>query len=53
MIPEDTLNEDAKNEFIKIKEIEEMVDRENLVYKVNIHIVLKFSNNKNFWQGHL
>ena len=35
MIPKNTLIEDAKNELYKIKEIEKMVDRENLVYKTN------------------
>ena len=34
-IPENTLTEEAKNELNKIKEIEKVVDRENLVYRKN------------------
>ena len=34
-IPENTLTEEAKIELNKIKEIEKMVDRENLYYKKN------------------
>ena len=37
MIPEDILNEEAKNELNKIKEIEKTVDRKNLVYRANEH----------------
>ena len=33
MIPENTLNEEAKNELNEIKEIEKTVDRENLYYE--------------------
>ena len=32
MVPENALTDKAKNELNKIKKIEEMVDRENLVY---------------------
>ena len=32
---ENTLNEQAKNELNKIKEIRKTVDRENLVYRTN------------------
>ena len=35
MTPENTLNEEAKNELNKIKEIEKTVDKENLVYRTN------------------
>ena len=35
MIPENILNEEAKNELNKIKEIEKTVDRENFVYRAN------------------
>ena len=34
-IPEKILNEEAKNELNKIKEIEKTVDRENLYYRIN------------------
>ena len=34
-IPESTLSEEAKNELIKIREIEKLVDREILYYKTN------------------
>ena len=33
MIPEDILNDEAKNELNKIKEIEKTVDREKLIYR--------------------
>ena len=33
MIPEDILNNEAKNELDKIKEIEKSVDRENLIHR--------------------
>ena len=48
MIPEDILNEEAKNELNKIKGIEKTVDRENLIYR-DIDIVLKILKQKNFW----
>ena len=35
MIPENILNEEAKNELNRIKEIEKTVDRENFVYRAN------------------
>ena len=36
MIPKSALNNDeAKEEFNKIKDIEKTVDRENLIYKTN------------------
>ena len=35
MIPENTLTEEAKNGFNKIKEIEKAVHREKLVYRTN------------------
>ena len=35
MITENALNEEAKNELIKIKEIEKTIDRENLVYRTS------------------
>ena len=35
MIPENILNEEAKNELNRIKEIEKTVDRENFVYRGN------------------
>ena len=35
VIPENILTEDAKNELDEIKEIEKLVDRENLFYKTN------------------
>ena len=31
MIPENTLSEEAKNKLNKIKEIEKMIEKENLV----------------------
>ena len=37
MTPEDILSREAKSELNKIKEIEKMVERENLVYKANEH----------------
>ena len=44
-IPENTLTEETKNEFNKIKEIEKTVDGENLYYKTN-----KYTDNfHNFW----
>ena len=36
-IPENTLSEEAKNELNKIKEIEQIVDREKLYYRANKH----------------
>ena len=33
MIPEDILNDEAKNELNKIKEIEKTIDREKLIYR--------------------
>ena len=35
MIPEDILNDEAKNELNKIKEIEKTVDREKLIYRAS------------------
>ena len=35
MIPENTLTEEAKYELKRIKGIEKMIDRENLVYRTN------------------
>ena len=35
MIPENTLTEEAKYELKRIKEIEKMIERENLVYRTN------------------
>ena len=35
MIPENTLSEEAKNELNEIKEIEKVVNKENLVYRTN------------------
>ena len=35
MIPENTLSEEAKNELNEIKEIEKIVNKENLVYRTN------------------
>ena len=37
MIPENTLTEEVKYDLKRIKEIEKMVDRENLVYRTNEH----------------
>ena len=37
VIPENTLSEEAKNELNKIKEIEQIVDREKLYYRANKH----------------
>ena len=34
-IPEDKLSEEAKNEIVKIKEKEKIVNRENLIYKTS------------------
>ena len=34
-IPENTLTEEPKNELNKIKDIEKMVGRENLIYRTN------------------
>ena len=42
-IPENTLNEEAKNELNKIKEIERTVDREKLYYKT-IKYTYNFQN---------
>ena len=42
-IPENTLTEETKNEFNKIKEIEKTVNGENLYYKaINIQIISIF-----------
>ena len=42
IIPEDILNDEAKKEINKIKEIEKTVDRGNLIFReLNIHTVLK------------
>ena len=50
MIPEKRLHEKAKIELNKIKDIEEMVERENLVYRTNECMYSsKCSNNKHFW----
>ena len=35
MIPENTLSEEAKYELNEIKEIEKIVNKENLVYRTN------------------
>ena len=48
VISENVLNEEAKNELTKIKEIQKMVDRENLYYRTNKYIS-DLSNNKHFW----
>ena len=45
MIPENTLTEETKNEFDKIKEIKKTVDRENLVYRTSEYTC----SFKNFW----
>ena len=37
-IPEDQLNEEAKKEIEKIKEIEKMVNREDLTFETNKHV---------------
>ena len=45
MIPENALSEEFKNELNKIKEIEKMVERGNVVYRAN-----KYRYNfENFW----
>ena len=44
MIPENTFREEARYELNKIKQIEETVDRENIVYRANKYIC----NFKNF-----
>ena len=46
---------EAKNEMDKIVKIEKPADREKLIYKASEYkySFLKFSNNKNFWQGYL
>ena len=41
VIPENTLSEEAKNELNKIKEIEQIVDREKLYYRANKHFKKK------------
>ena len=38
MIPENTLSQEAKNELNEIKELENTVDRKNLVYRTNEYI---------------
>ena len=44
-------NDEAKEEFNKIKEIEKDVDREKLFYKSNKKKQFeKFSNNKDVWR---
>ena len=48
VISENVLNEEAKNELTKIKEIQKTVDRENLYYRTNKYIS-DLSNNKRFW----
>ena len=48
VISENVLNEEAKNELTKIKEIQKTVDRENLYYRTNKYIS-DLSNNKHFW----
>ena len=35
MIPQDVLNDEAKNKLNQIKEIEKTLDRENLVYRAS------------------
>ena len=45
VIPENTLSEEAKNELNKIKEIEKMVDREWLYYRINEYTL----NVQNCW----
>ena len=40
MIPEDILNEEAKNQLNKIKEKEQTVDRENLLVETFITVKL-------------
>ena len=37
-IPEDQLNEEAKKEIEKIKEIEKMVNRKDLTFETNKHV---------------
>ena len=47
-------NDEAKEEFNKIKEIEKDVDREKLFYKSNKKKQFeKFSNNKDIWRRYL
>ena len=47
-------NDEAKEEFNKIKEIEKDVDREKLFYKSNKKKQFeKFSNNKDVWRKYL
>ena len=47
-------NDEAKEEFNKIKEIEKDVDREKLFYKSNKKKQFeKFSNNKDVWRRYL
>ena len=47
-------NDEAKEEFNKIKEIEKDVDREKLFYKSNKKKQFeKFSNNKDVWRTYL
>ena len=52
VISENVLNEEAKNELTKIKEIQKTVDRENLYYRTNKYIS-DLSNNKHFWYRYL
>ena len=37
VVPENTLNEEATNELNKVKKIQKIVDRENLVYRANAY----------------
>ena len=47
-------NDEAKEEFNKIKEIEKDVDREKLFYKSNKKKQFeKFSNNNDVWRRYL
>ena len=47
-------NDECKEEFNKIKEIEKDVDREKLFYKSNKKKQFeKFSNNKDVWRRYL
>ena len=57
VIPENTLSEEAKNKLNKIKEIEKMIEKENLVQRTNEyqHIVLNIFKKcfKHFRYRHL
>ena len=51
VIPENTLSEETENELNKSKEIENTVNRENLVDRRNSYTqFFKCSNNRHFWQ---